>query len=128
MIEIWFFVGLILLNVVCIVSAIKKDLMSLPVNLLATILCTIALIVKLYSIPSQSDIYEFKKEYQELYKKVELYNTLQDPELKAIFYEDLNSRVSDINSKIIENKFNYQSKWKGYRYSQEIGELEEINL
>lgn len=92
------------------------------------ILMIIALIISITSTPSQEEIYRKLQEYSKLKSQAEIVKGFEDPGIKNIFAPDLREKVQEMNNEILENRFRYESKWSGHRYSKEIGELQEIEM
>jgi hypothetical protein len=129
MIEIYFFAALVVINSVYLIFNIKKGFERAGMfSALSMILATLALIVSTLSTPSQVDIYRKVKEYEELKRQVEIVKNFKDPGIKNIFAPELREKIQKMNDEILENRFRYDSKWSGHRYSKEIGELEELEM
>lgn len=129
MIEIYFFAVLVVINLVCLIFNIKKGFEGAGMfSALCMILVLVVLITSILSTPSQEEIYKKLREYSELKNQVEIVKGFEDPGIKNIFAPDLREKVQEMNNEILENRFGYESKWSGHRYSKEIGELQELEM
>lgn len=129
MIEIYFFAVLLVINLICLVYNIKKGFDHAGMfSALCVILMITALITSIFSTPSQEKIYKTLREYSELKNQIEIINSFEDSEIKNVFAPNLREKVQEINNEILENRFKYESKWNGHRYSKEIGELQELEM
>ena len=79
---------------------------------------------------TEEDIYKELEDYKKLSKRVELVKSMEfkNEEDKNLIIPDLQKEVDKWNNKIQENKFKYQSKWCGYRYSKEIADLPKLSI
>lgn len=129
MIEIYFFAFLVFINLVCLIINIKRNYAFGGMFSFICLGITFAsLILTITQTPSQEDVYRKVKEYEELKSQVEIAKNFKDPGIKSIFIPDLREKVQKMNDEILENRFRYDSKWSGHKYSKEIGELEELEM
>lgn len=129
MIEIYFFAVLLVINLICLVYNIKKGFVFAGMfSAFCEILMITAFITSILSTPSQEKIYKTLGEYSELKNQVEIVKGFEDPGLKNIFAPNLREKVQEMNNEILKNRFRYESKWDGHRYSKEIGELQELEM
>lgn len=129
MIKLYFTGILAIINLALMIFAFKKDFMwACLISLLAFSVCTGGLFVDCTSIPNESDVYYKIQEYNELKSQVEMVNDLKDEQIRNIFMPDLRKKVDKMNTDILENKSRCHSKWDGILYSEEIGNLELIEL
>lgn len=118
----------ILINLICvIVNAFHKDTAGIVLSLLCMLICSFCLVLNIIEIPSEKDIEEKIQYYMELKERVEVVKLSNDNNLD-IFKSDLQKEVFKMNEEIQKNKNNYKSQFNGAKYSEEIGNLEEIQL
>jgi len=128
MIKLYFIGILAIINLVLMILAIKKDSMWAFIILLVLMFCTSKFLVGCTSIPNERDVYYKIQEYNELKSQVKIVNTFEDEQIRNIFMPDLRKKVDKMNTDILENKSRCHSKWDGILYSEEIGNLELIEL
>lgn len=128
MIEIYVFSVVFILGIIAAIIGAKKSKEFLfTFGIIFTILSIIIILIEGVACnTTKCEIADTLGKYYELTEKVEAIKNGDDPSLN-VFKKDLSYEIYSMNQTIRTHK-RYNSKWNGFKYSEEIANLKEIEL